>query len=155
LESAKKYEENRRLWRSMDFDVAGPCRAVDGLAGQINGYRADALTEHTEWLVDGGQGQIWITLTDAVVGDPVYHRVSYEEARKVVLAFVDGVVIDRRKPQREIPGDPPLPIGRRARQITAVGGRNTGWNLDVNGWTFEVESEAGRLVVTDSSFPIP
>jgi hypothetical protein len=45
LESEQKYEDHRRVWRSMHFEVEGPCGAADGLAAQIGGYRAHALTE--------------------------------------------------------------------------------------------------------------
>lgn len=68
-----------------------------------------------------------------------------------------GNVIDARAAGRraEVPPQPDLPVGHRAKTIEAVESTDGGFTLVANGWYFDVVSEATRFRVTSASFPIP
>jgi hypothetical protein len=155
LESERLYDGSRRSWRWVY--VEDDTTSADCLLRKFrSGWRARGrVWDATEWLVERGRVRVWITLNDYMTGDGRHHTISYEDAKKVVLAFVDSRVVDRRKPGNRVPQDPPLPVGPDAQQIDAVASRARGWEVFANGWTFDVEAGADRLVVTASSYPIP
>jgi hypothetical protein len=155
LESARVYDGVRRSWRAAYVQDDTPIDEC--LAHKFrSGWRVVGDVDHmTEWLVERGTVDVWFTLQEYLTLDGRYHRISYEDARMVVLAFIENQVIDRRTIRRRIPEDPPLPVGPSAQQIVGVASRDGGWEVAADGWTFVVERRADRYVVTDSNFPIP
>jgi hypothetical protein len=153
LESERLYVENRRSWRRVSMEDGTPMAECLAKQFQSNWRASDRVSAATEWLVERGQVRVWITLTEYYDGR--LHTISYVDARRVVLAFIDNRVVDRRKPGTCCLEDPPLPVGPQAQQIIAVASRDGGWEVSANGWTFDVEPRAGRLIVTASTLPIP
>ncbi len=144
-----------RSWQSL-WLTDGTCgsAAIDGPATHKWSAPGSATT-HTEWLIEDRGVQAWVFLRE-YYRDKVY-TVSYDDARRVVIAFMRGNVIDARAPgaRARIRQEPDLPVGKRAQTIDAVSSTDGGFTLVADGWYFNVVSEATRFRVTSASFPIP
>ena len=75
-------------------------------------WRASApATTLSQWLVKDGPWEAWLELERAE---------WFDDAERIVRAFMRQTVIDRREKRGRIPPDPLLPLAAASEQITSV-----------------------------------
>lgn len=141
-----------RTWRTIRLD-ASPCGStIDGQPAPRQWKPQGGVETFTQWLIEDAQLQAWVNLLEYWAGTG---RIAYQEAERVVRAFMRGSVLDRRAARSQQAERPELPLGRRATQIESVSRPGPGWQVWANGSSFDVVSKGGQFQVVDSSMPIP
>ncbi len=129
----------------------------DCLRGRFkHAWRVDGPSDRvTQWLVNDGSLEAWIVLQTYYTWNREW-TVTFEDARRIVLAFMQNMVEDRRISADRISRDPPLPLGREGTKISSVASApGGGWEVVADGWIFNVQTRDGIWFVTSSDFPIP